>query len=441
MKRTTTICPAIEQILDSRLPETRKSVKFESRDPSRRTSVLSRRREGAMIFHELNRANCKTYLIGCERTRKALLVDPIKERVDRYVAMLAYQGLRLEYVVDTHTHADHRTGAWDLRELAGARVVMHRRAPAPNVDVHLEDGNRLYVGEIGLTAIHTPGHTPDSMSLVAADRVFTGDTLMIRATGRADFAGGNPGEQYDSITRKLFALNDSTLVFPAHDYRGNTESTIGEEKRANPRIAGRTRDAYVELMNNLGLPLPVKIQEALQSNQSAIEDDSVKFPSFAQLNAVRQLAPKDVNERRADRDSVVHLDPTSRIAFPGDGARTAQEQARDRNLPGWSAEYHRGCNAQRAWLRAGLESRGRNARLERTKTAGRAVNDARTIDASLHPPSSARFGALPCPGPLYGFGASQPPQPRECPSARCPNPRGGSGGRGTLPLPDRRRGR
>ncbi len=261
-----------------------------------------------MIFHELNRANCKTYLIGCERTRKALLVDPIKERVDRYVAMLAYQGLRLEYVVDTHTHADHRTGAWDLRELAGARVVMHRRAPAPNVDVHLEDGNRLYVGEIGLTAIHTPGHTPDSMSLVAADRVFTGDTLMIRATGRADFAGGNPGEQYDSITRKLFALNDSTLVFPAHDYRGNTESTIGEEKRANPRIAGRTRDAYVELMNNLGLPLPEKIQEALQSNQSAIEDDSVKFPSFAQLNAVRQLAPKDVNERRADRDSVLLLD-------------------------------------------------------------------------------------------------------------------------------------
>jgi glyoxylase-like metal-dependent hydrolase (beta-lactamase superfamily II) len=128
---------------------------------------------------------------------------------------------------------------------------MHRRAPAPNVDVHLEDGNRLYVGEIGLTALHTPGHTPDSMSMVAADRVFTGDTLMIRATGRADFAGGNPGEQYDSITRKLFALNDSTLVFPAHDYRGNTESTIGEEKRTNPRIAGRTRDAYVEMMNKV----------------------------------------------------------------------------------------------------------------------------------------------------------------------------------------------
>ena len=261
-----------------------------------------------MIFQELNRGNCKTCLIGCERTRTAMLVDPVKERVDRYLAILAYHGLQLEYVAETHTHADHRTGAWDLRDLAGARVVMHRRAPAPNVDIHLDDGNRLYVGEIGLTALHTPGHTPDSISLVAEDRVFTGDTLMIRATGRADFAGGNAGDQYDSITGKLFSLHDSMLIFPSHDYRGNTQSTIGEEKRANPRIAGRTRDAYVELMNNLGLPLPEKIQEALQSNQSAIEDDSVKFPSFAQLNAVRQLTAKEVNECRKDLDSVLLLD-------------------------------------------------------------------------------------------------------------------------------------
>src|SRR5258708_39773942 len=114
-----------------------------------------------MIFHELNRANCKTYLIGCERTRKALLVDPIKERVDRYVAMLAYQGLRLEYVVDTHTHADHRTGAWDLRELAGARVVMHRRAPAPNVDVHLGGGHPSVRGRAARARPQAPGRPPD----------------------------------------------------------------------------------------------------------------------------------------------------------------------------------------------------------------------------------------------------------------------------------------
>ena len=261
-----------------------------------------------MLFRELNRGNCKTYLIGCEQTRKAALIDPIKDRVDRYLAVLAYHGYRLEYAIDTHTHADHRTAAWDLQELVQARVVMHRHAPAPRVDVHVEDGDRLAVGELELKVLHTPGHTPDSMSLRAEDRVFTGDTLLVRATGRADFAGGDPGAQYDSIIGKLFALPDATVVYPAHDYRGQTQTTIGEEKRANPRIAGRTRAAYVELMNNLGLPLPEKIQEALQCNQTAIDDDSVKFPSFAQLNAVRQLSARQVTERGADGDSTVLID-------------------------------------------------------------------------------------------------------------------------------------
>ena len=262
----------------------------------------------AMFFRELNRGNCKTYLIGCEQTRKAAIIDPLKDRVDRYLAVLAYQGYRLEYVIDTHTHADHRAGGWDLRELAQARVVMHRRAPAPHVDVHVEEGDKLTVGGIVLEVLHTPGHTPDSISLCVGDRVFTGDTLLVRATGRADFAGGDAGAQYDSITEKLFALPDATLVFPAHDYRGHTHTTIGDEKRANPRIAGRTRSAYVELMNNLGLPLPEKIQEALQCNQSAIEDDSVKFPSFSQLNAVRQLRPEEVSALRESRDSPLLVD-------------------------------------------------------------------------------------------------------------------------------------
>jgi len=247
-----------------------------------------------MLFHELNRSKCKTYLLACEDTRQAALIDPVKERVDRYLAVLAYYGCRLELVVDTHTHADHRTAVWDLRDLAGCRVVMHRRAPAPHVDVHVEDGQRLALGRLQLQVLSTPGHTPDSISLYVADRVFTGDTLLIHGTGRADFAGGDPGAQYDSITQKLFALPDATLVFPAHDYRGHTQSTIGEEKRANPRLAGRSRAAYIELMNNLGLPLPDKIQESLQANQSAIEDESLHFPSLAQLDQVRQLTSHDV---------------------------------------------------------------------------------------------------------------------------------------------------
>jgi len=271
-----------------------------------------------MIFRELNRANCKTYLVACERTHKAALIDPVKERVDRYLAILAYYDYKLELVIDTHTHADHRTATWDLRDLAGARVVMHRRAPAPRVDVHVDDGQRVAVGEVDLNVLHTPGHTPDSMSLYCGDRVFSGDTLLIHGTGRADFAGGDPGDEYDSITRKLFALPDETMVFPAHDYRGHGHSTIGEEKRTNPRVAGRSRDAYVELMNNLGMPLPEKIQESLQSNQSAIEDESVKFPSLAQLSQVRQLTAREVSARLTGLSAPLLLDVREADEFRGE---------------------------------------------------------------------------------------------------------------------------
>jgi sulfur dioxygenase len=248
----------------------------------------------AMIFYELNRSKCKTYLLGCERSRKASLIDPLRDRIDRYLAFLAYHRLELEYAIDTHTHADHRTGSFDLKHLAAAKVVMHRRAPAPHVDLHLDEGDLLGIGDVTIRVLHTPGHTPDSMSLYAGDRVFTGDTLLIRGTGRSDFAGGDPGAQYDSIVGKLFRLPDETLVFPAHDYRGNVSSTIGEEKRLNPRVAGRTREEYIDLMNRLGLPLPDRIQEVLQPNQSALEDDRIQFPTLAELNQVRELRPEEV---------------------------------------------------------------------------------------------------------------------------------------------------
>jgi glyoxylase-like metal-dependent hydrolase (beta-lactamase superfamily II)/rhodanese-related sulfurtransferase len=269
-------------------------------------------------FLELNRAQCKTYLVACEATRTAALVDPVRERVDRYLAALAYHRLTLALVVDTHTHADHRTGVWELRDLTGARVVMHRRAPAPRVDVHVEDGARLDVGRLALEVLHTPGHTPDGISLRVEDRVLTGDTLLVRGTGRADFAGGDAGAQYDGITGKLFALPDATRVFPAHDYRGHTESTIGEEKRANPRLAGRSRAEYVALMANLGLPLPDRIQEALQANQSAIEDDRLAFPSLAQLSEVRQLAPHEVHARLAAAPRPLVLDVREPEEFRGE---------------------------------------------------------------------------------------------------------------------------
>jgi len=247
-----------------------------------------------MLFRELNRGKCKTYLVGSEQEHIAVLVDPLREKVDRYLALLAYHGLRLDAVIDTHTHADHRSGCLDLKELTGTKVIMHRKAPAPRVDLHVDDGDKIPLGELEIKVLHTPGHTPDGISLFIVDRVLTGDTLLIRGTGRCDFAGGDAGEQFDSITQKLFALPDETLVFPAHDYRGNTRSTIGEEKRLNPRVTNRTREQYIELMNNLGLPLPDNIQEVLQPNQSAVDDDRLRFPSLGELNQVRQLGAGQV---------------------------------------------------------------------------------------------------------------------------------------------------
>jgi sulfur dioxygenase len=249
-----------------------------------------------MLFKELNQGKCKTYLLACDRTKKAVLIDPLKEKIDRYIAVLAYHHCTLEYAIDTHTHADHRSGTLDLKALTGAKVVMHRQAPEPHVDVHAQDGETLKVGDIEIKVLHTPGHTPDSMSLYTNGKVFTGDVILIRGTGRADFAGGDAGTQHDSITKKLFTLPDDTVLYPAHDYRGNTSSTIGDEKRSNPRVAGRSREEYIKLMNSLGLPLPDKIQEVLQPNQTALDDDRIKFPSMAELNQVQQLTSLQVQE-------------------------------------------------------------------------------------------------------------------------------------------------
>ncbi len=271
-----------------------------------------------MLFHELNRGKCKTYLLACENTHKATLIDPTKEKVERYLAILAYYGCKLEAIIDTHTHADHRTASWELHDLTGAPVLMHRRAPAPHVDIHVEDGQSIPIGDLRIRVFHTPGHTPDSISLYTVNRVFTGDTLLIHGTGRCDFAGGDAGEQYDAVTQKLFALPDETLVFPAHDYRGHTHSTIGEEKRTNPRVVGRTRQQYIELMNNLGLSLPDKIQEVLQPNQSAIEDESLRFPPLAELNRVRQLTAQEVRLQLGSPASPLLLDVREPEEFTGE---------------------------------------------------------------------------------------------------------------------------
>ncbi len=271
-----------------------------------------------MLFKELNQGKCKTYLIACESSGQAALVDPLKDNTDRYLAMLAYHRLTLTLLFDTHTHADHRSACAELRALTGAKVYMHELAPQPCVDVHVNDGDRVRLGDIAMEILHTPGHTPDSIAIVLPDRVLTGDVLLIGGTGRSDFAGGDAGQEYDSITQKLFTLADDTRVFPGHDYRGNTDSSIGIEKIQNPRIANKTRDEFIHIMDNLGLPLPEKIQEVLQINQTEIDDDVLSFPSVPELNSIRQVQCAEVKKSLNKKAAPILLDVRTSEEFEGE---------------------------------------------------------------------------------------------------------------------------
>ena len=220
-----------------------------------------------MLFRQLFDAESSTYtyLVADESTRQAVLIDPVIECVDRDRKLLFELGLDLVYAMDTHIHADHVTGAGTLRHETGAKVVSSKRG-APGADLHVGPGDVIRVGRLAIGVLATPGHTDDSVSYLLEDRVFTGDALFIRGCGRTDFQNGDPTELYTSITKVLFALLDSMLVYPSHDYRGHTVSTIGEEKRWNPRVAGKTEREFVSVMRALKLPVPKRIQEAVPRN-------------------------------------------------------------------------------------------------------------------------------------------------------------------------------
>lgn len=211
---------------------------------------------------------CKSYIVGCEETCAAAIIDPALDLVDRYIGEVGKQGLRVRYIIDTHTHADHFSGARTLREHFGAPIVMHRYAPAPYVDLHVEDGHTLPLGAMRMRILHTPGHTRDSMAVHVEDRVFTGDTLLIGGTGRSDLPSGDPDQLFDSLFGKLLLLPDETLVFPAHDYKGRDDTTIGAERANNPRLAKTERGDFVALMNSLNLSAPTHLTEALRTNMS-----------------------------------------------------------------------------------------------------------------------------------------------------------------------------
>lgn len=223
-----------------------------------------------MLFRQLFDfdSSTYTYLIADGETREAILVDPVLEQVERDLKLLGELDLTLRYCLETHLHADHVTGTGKLRELAGCWGVVPENASAPCADRYLKDGESLTVGSVTVGAIATPGHTDSHLAyLVNGDRVLTGDALLVRGCGRTDFQSGDAGTLYDSVTQRLFTLPEDTFVYPGHDYRGHTVSTIGEEKRWNPRFTGRNREEFITFMDGLNLPNPKKMAEAVPANE------------------------------------------------------------------------------------------------------------------------------------------------------------------------------
>ncbi|HAC66124.1 MAG TPA: Zn-dependent hydrolase [Cyanothece sp. UBA12306] len=209
-----------------------------------------------------------TYLVADLALKQALLVDPVLEKVERDRQLLEELGLTLKYCLETHIHADHITGTGKLREITQCLSIVPENAQVTCADRQIKDGETLQLGNVLVKAIATPGHTDSHMAyLVNKTYLLTGDALFIRGCGRTDFQSGDAGTLYDSITQKLFTLPDETLVYPGHDYRGHTVSTIGEEKQWNPRFLGRDKQDFITLMNNLNLPNPQKMMEAVPANQ------------------------------------------------------------------------------------------------------------------------------------------------------------------------------
>jgi glyoxylase-like metal-dependent hydrolase (beta-lactamase superfamily II)/rhodanese-related sulfurtransferase len=221
-----------------------------------------------MIFRQLfdSTSSTYTYLLASRSGGEALIIDPVLEKVDRYVQLLRELNLKLIKAVDTHVHADHITGLGALRDRTHCITVMGEQSRTDVVSVRVGDGDRIEIEGVSLLAVYTPGHTDDSYSFVMADRVFTGDTLLIRGTGRTDFQNGDATQQYHSIFHKLLKLPDDTLVYPAHDYKGDMVSTIGEERAYNPRLQVASLDEYVELMSKLNLPNPKMMDVAVPAN-------------------------------------------------------------------------------------------------------------------------------------------------------------------------------
>ena len=221
-----------------------------------------------MIFKQLfdTKSSTYTYIIASAKGREAMIIDPVIENVGEYIKLLKELDLKLVKVIDTHIHADHVTGASKLKDITNCSTIMGDHTPAETVEIKVKDEEYIYLDKLKIKAMYTPGHTSDSYSFLMNNYLFSGDTLLINGTGRTDFQNGNSKDAYNSIFNKILKLPDETLLYPAHDYKGEKVSTIGKERKYNPRLQVDSVDEYIEIMNNLDLKKPISIEENISKN-------------------------------------------------------------------------------------------------------------------------------------------------------------------------------
>jgi sulfur dioxygenase len=221
-----------------------------------------------MIFKQVfdKKSSTYTYLIASSKGREALIIDPVLENVEDYLKLMTELNLMLVKVIDTHIHADHVTGASKLKNITKCTTIMGEKTPAETVEIKIKDDEYINLDNLKIRAMYTPGHTSDSYSFLMDNYLFSGDTLLINGTGRTDFQNGNAKDAYNSIFNKLLKLPDETLLYPAHDYRGEKKSTIGKEKKQNPRLQVSSVDEYIDIMNNLNLKRPAQLEFNVSKN-------------------------------------------------------------------------------------------------------------------------------------------------------------------------------
>ena len=253
-----------------------------------------------MLFRQLfdKASSTFTYLIASAKGREALIIDPVLDNINEYIVLLNELDLRLVKVIDTHIHADHITGASKLKDQTNCYTIMGEQTPANAVDLEVKDEEIIKLDQIEIKALYTPGHTSDSFSFLMNDCLFSGDTLLINGTGRTDFQNGSAKDAYNSIFNKLLKLPEKTLLYPAHDYNGEKVSSIGKEKKFNPRLQVSSENEYVEIMNNLNLPNPSMMDVAVPSNLEL----GINFNKQKVNNGIE---PEKFNEIKKDEQSVL----------------------------------------------------------------------------------------------------------------------------------------